>query len=482
MLERVEKTLRDECLIDPTDPVVIGVSGGPDSLGLLYALHHLGGKLIVAHLNHGIRPEADEDADFVRRAAHDLGVNHYSDHQDTLLYAEEHGLAIEEAARKLRYQFLFSIAEKENAQAVVVGHTADDQVETVLMHLLRGAGLSGLRGMGARIVLPSWHERIPLVRPLLDVWRSEVLAYCEEKHLEPRFDRSNLDTTYFRNRLRHELIPNLATYNPRIRQIIWKMAETLRTDFEVVENAIVEVWDVCVTVVAEGYVELSRESFSQQPVGIQRGIARRAMGILRPGLRDIDFSAVERVLTFVRTPPSTQQGDLIAGMRIQCEGDKFWIADWDAEISALDFPQVDGKEIKVKVPGNFPIKEPWVLSLEIFPAEGDLIREAMNNQNPFTGYFDADVFTSEGVVRANRPGDRFTPLGMGEHSIKLADFFINVKLPQRARKAWPLVCVQNQIAWVPGYRISHSFSISSDTKKIVKLHLYNKTAQNPKGN
>lgn len=477
MLDRIKESLRDACLIDPALPIIVGVSGGPDSLCLLHALKQLGYTAIVAHLNHGIRPEAVDEAEFVREVAGELGFKHCAEIKDTVSFAENQSLAIEEAARRLRYAFLFHVAEEENAQAVAVGHNANDQVETVLMHILRGAGLSGLRGMQARVVLPSWHTRIPLVRPLLRVWRSEVMAYCNEHHLQPRFDRSNLDTTYFRNRLRHELVPTLESYNPRIQQLIWRMANTLQTDFEIVEKVIDEVWETCVEEVGRGYVRVGRGSFLQQPVGIQRGLSRRAMAILRPGLRDIDFESVDRVLAFVRQPPETHQSDLIAGLHVQLEGDHFWIADWDADIPLDDWPQAGEGALSFDIPGTVMLADGWILTAERYPAGEELLDKALNNLDPFMGWFDADVFSGKGTIRTIEPGDRFTPLGMGPHTGKLADFFINMKLPRRARKGWPLICAGERIAWVPGYRIGHAFRITPDTERVLKLHVYKKIAQ-----
>ncbi|MGD8458137.1 MAG: tRNA lysidine(34) synthetase TilS [Anaerolineales bacterium] len=475
MLTRVKKSLVDVCQINPDLPLVVGVSGGPDSLCLLHVLKKLGFHAIVAHLNHGIRPEAAAEAEFVKAASGELGFKHHAKVDDAPSHAEKEGLAIEEAARRLRYTFLFGVAEEEKAQAVAVGHNADDQVETVLMHLLRGAGLSGLRGMQARIVLPSWHEQIPLVRPLLGVWRREVMAYCEEHNLEPRFDRSNLDTTYFRNRLRHELVPVLESYNPRIRELTWRMGNTLQTDFEVIEMAIDAVWAECVEEVGEDYVRVNRDVFSRQPIGIQRGLSRRVMAVLRPGLRDIDYEAVERVLAFVHQPPETRQSDLIAGLRIQLEGDHFLIADWEADIPLDDYPQIGERTIPFDIPAKVTLGNGWFLSAEAHPAEKEILDQALNNPDPFVGWFNAAGFGGGGNIRTIEQGDRFIPLGMGGHGGKLADFFINVKLPKRARKAWPLVCASEEIAWVPGYRIGHSFRITADTNRILKLYLFKKS-------
>ena len=203
MLKTARLTLQNECLIEAGRPLVVGVSGGPDSLCLLDLLRRSGCQVVVAHLDHGLRAEAAQDADTVAGLAKRFGLPYVQGQVDTRAYAEAHSLSIEEAARVLRYRFLFEQARQHAAQAVAAGHTADDQVETVLMHLLRGAGLVGLKGMAYRMLPNPWSSEIALLRPLLGVWRSQVIEYCEEHALQPVLDRTNLDTTYFRNRLRH---------------------------------------------------------------------------------------------------------------------------------------------------------------------------------------------------------------------------------------------------------------------------------------
>ena len=185
MINNVEKILDTEILIPKSDLILVGVSGGPDSICLLHILHTLGYRLVVGHLDHGLRPEAGGDADVVRAFSEKLGFRFYLNSVDTDQYAQEQGMSIEEAGRALRYQFLSETADEIGAVALAVGHTADDQVETVLMHLLRGSGLGGLRGMQARSVNPYAPERVSVVRPLLGTWREDVLAYCQEHDLKP---------------------------------------------------------------------------------------------------------------------------------------------------------------------------------------------------------------------------------------------------------------------------------------------------------
>jgi tRNA(Ile)-lysidine synthase len=196
VLEQFVSALKEKCLLDPGLPVLVGVSGGPDSLCMLDMLHQLGYPVIVAHLDHSLRAESAQEAEQLRQLAQSIGLTFVLERNDVDSYATSHSLSIEEAAREARYQFLFEQARQHQAQAVAVGHTANDQVETVLMHLLRGSGLPGLRGMSYRSLPNPWSKNIPLVRPLLGVWREEILAHLEQNGLVPTLDASNLDTRF----------------------------------------------------------------------------------------------------------------------------------------------------------------------------------------------------------------------------------------------------------------------------------------------
>ena len=171
MLDKIARSLQNEGKLEAKNLILVGISGGPDSLCLLHALHTLGYNLVAAHVNHRLRPEADEEAQMVKQFVGGLGVRFISCKVDVLSYADEHKVSIEEAARTIRYHYLFEQAEDVGASAVLVGHNADDQAETILMHLLRGSGLAGLRGMEYRSVPNPWSEHIPLLRPLLFTWR-----------------------------------------------------------------------------------------------------------------------------------------------------------------------------------------------------------------------------------------------------------------------------------------------------------------------
>src|SRR3990172_11299082 len=181
MLDHIESTLGETCGLTKDRPIIAGISGGPDSLCLLGVLREAGYRIIVAHFNHKLRPDSDADANIVEQTASRLNIASVIESGNVRLFAEDEKLSIEEAARIMRYRFLMEQARRFKAQAVAVGHTADDQVETVLMHLIRGAGLDGLKGMTHRTFIKLFDPEIPIVRPLLDIWREETVVYCGAK-------------------------------------------------------------------------------------------------------------------------------------------------------------------------------------------------------------------------------------------------------------------------------------------------------------
>ena len=295
----MRRTIERYGLLVPGDGIVVGVSGGPDSLCLLHVLHYrlreeYRLQLHVAHLHHGARgADADADSEFVAALAAEWGLPVTVEKQDVPALARAHGLAFEEAARRVRYAFLARVAGELGAHKIAVGHNGDDQAETVLMHFLRGAGPAGLRGMlpltplaDYRLLEPftshTLHPASCIIRPLLEVPRSEIERYCADHGLTPRFDCSNLDTTYFRNRLRHELLPLLETYNPNVRTRLCHTAAVIADDYELLTQLREQAWAKVVVNCSssgeerEAAVIFDRAGWRALPVALQRATLRQA--------------------------------------------------------------------------------------------------------------------------------------------------------------------------------------------------------------
>jgi len=472
MLDRIANIIH-ECQLHTEKCLVVGVSGGPDSLCLLHSLHYLGHQVIAVHVNHGLRPDADKEEQQVKRFADHLGIESISCHVEVMKFAVHASLSIEEAARNLRYTSLFEQAHRSGAQAVVVGHNADDQVETILLHLLRGSGLVGLRGMDYRTLPNQWSKDIPLIRPLLSTWRSEVQDYIADHHLTPVFDESNDDVIYFRNRLRHELLPILENYNPAIREVFLRMGQVFRDDYSVLEKIIDSAWESTLIRIEKGFLAFRTQEFIRLPIAIQRYILRRAISHLIPGLRDVDFKSIERGRMLVVGDKRNSQSDLIAGLYLIKEGNQFMIASELVESLGDDSPAIlSDDQLILTNQAIHILNHDWRLEMdEVLNWEISNILDT-TDLDPFQAYMDMDALELPLFARKRQPGDQITPFGLNGHSIKISDLMINLKIPKRVRSRWPIICSGMEIVWVPGYRVSESVRIKKGTSRLIHLRLF----------
>ena len=304
--------------------VVVAVSGGPDSLALLHALDRAarGGRVRLhgAHLNHRLRGEASRaDARFVASVFRDLGIEATVDDADVGAYRKEHRLSLEDAARRVRYEFLGRVAAKCEAAAIALGHTSDDQAETVLMHLIRGSGLTGLAGMREQASRPLSGRRVMLLRPMLTVSRQETEAYCRELALSPRHDESNLLSDLTRNRLRAELIPQLERYNPAFKDALVRLARSVSLDASYIADEVSRVLPGVGGMDESGErFTLDREAFSRLPPALRGHLLRRAFQEVSGALGDLEQVHVDEMARLI-AGPAGRSLDLPSGLRFNVD-------------------------------------------------------------------------------------------------------------------------------------------------------------------
>ncbi len=506
LLDRVSQAIEAHHLLSPGEAVVVGVSGGPDSLCLLHLLCRLGVradgqaeeswnlKLHVAHLHHGLRgAEADADAAFVRDLAADWVLPVHVERVDVPALAREHGLAVEEAARRARYAFLARVAAEVGARTVAVGHNAEDQAETVLMHFLRGSGLAGLRGMLPRTPLSDYRllgqdpgvlaAGIHLIRPLLDIPRAEIVAYCDYHGLEPRFDRSNLDTTYFRNWLRHEVIPLLEGHNPNLRQVLRRSAQVITGDYALLRSLLEEWWPRVVVeerlrpeAGARGErdgerIVLDLAAWRALPASLQRSILREAVQRLRRTLRDISFVHIEDAVQVASEGTTGSQATLPRGLMLTVGYERLTLAAADAAPPLPDWPLLlpGSAPIPVRVPGETRLPDAgWMLRVEVL-ARRDLPAAWQANPDPWRAFLDLGAVGTGLWLRTREPGDWLQPLGMEGHSVKVSALLTNLKIPQAARDRLPLLVTDWGLAWVCGQRVDRRACVLNDTEQVLYL-------------
>ena len=454
-------------IIEP--PVIVGVSGGVDSMVLLHAMVVKDYAPIAAHFNHKLREESDLEAEFVKNYCLNAGLPFREGSGDVRGYAEVHSLSIEEAARILRYRFLFEVAERESAGAVAVAHHADDQIETILMNLLRGAGTKGLAGMRA-ISLPNpWSDTIPVVRPLLEVDKEDLVVYHTENELPLVVDPSNEDETFFRNRIRHSLIPRLESFRPGVRHRLLQTVQIMTAEDQALDHFTDRAWETCLSSQGGSYLQLVRDEFLEYPVAIQRRIIRKALNQLRPDFEELSFLHVEAALDFIRDP-SRKSTNWVAKVNLSQSPRKVVLSTWETDLVKDQFPQLlDQREISLADPGKKDLGNGWFLEVRTVEFHPEHFEGLVIPGEDFLVWMDQAVLGSGAVIRVRQEGDSIQPLGMGGKSIKVSDLMINEKIPAPYRPDWPLVAGEKGILWVPGGRLSRQARISSDTQAVLEF-------------
>jgi tRNA(Ile)-lysidine synthase len=460
--QKVIDFIRSQNLIAARDKLVVAVSGGADSVCLLHILvrHRveLGVELHVAHLNHQLRgAESDDDAAYVLELAEKLGVPATVECRDVSLYHRHKGGSPEEASREVRYRFLAEVVVKVGACGVAVGHTRDDHVETILLHLLRGSGTTGLSGLRPCSVLNSGERgaMLEVVRPLLGITREETLGYCRRRRLSPRSDSSNKSRTFLRNRVRLELLPLLRSYNASFDEALLRLAEITGDDTAFIEQETSFQWPDLAR--AEGDVlHLDTYKMRVLPRAIQRHIFRKAVKQLRGDLKDIESSHIEVMMESL-LKPAGKIFCLPDGLTLSIEYGRLVLAPSRAE--TCPFPALQSTS-SITVPG--------ATELTGWRIKADVITRSTGRDNGFSANFDLDKLDKKLVVRRRRPGDRFRPLGMNQ-SKKLQDFMVDVKIPRSWRDRVPVVSTDEQIVWVVGWRIDDRVKVTDKTQKVLHL-------------
>jgi tRNA(Ile)-lysidine synthase len=493
VIDQVRETLEHYAMFAPSETLVLGVSGGPDSLCLLHVMRRLtptlGINLHVGHLDHGIRgDEAEEDARYVGDICRAWDTPCTLERADVPALAEAKGLAIEEAARRARYAFLADLARRLGGRTVAVAHNADDQVETVLMHLLRGSGLAGLRGMRPL----SWVDemrlvegaaqgpRVRLLRPLLYVSRAEIEAYCRTYGLQPRYDRSNLDLTYYRNRLRHELIPMLETYNPNIRAVLRRTAEVMAADYQLLRQQLEEEWARVATMdrslgqSGERTIVYDLAALRGLPLGLQRALLREGIHRLRRSLRNINWVHIDNAIEVLQSGHTGAAATLPQGLLLTLGYERAILADAEQIILDPGRPHLWAEPLAVPLGGAVTLQGPadsalagegWILETALYRREA-LAAAPEDNRDPYTAYLDADRLQYPLSLRTRREGDAFYPLGL-RHQQKLRNFMVNVKIPRHERARLPLLVCGDEIAWVVGWRIDARYAVGEETGRVL---------------
>lgn len=458
MLTKVKNWIAANHLLAKGDKVLVACSGGPDSLALLHVLFQLRQEydlyLAVAHVDHMLRgEEAREDARFVGNFCEKLGVACYQTAINVAEYSKETGRSVEETARLLRYAYLRKTAQDAGIGKIATGHHRDDQAETVLLNLLRGAGSSGLAGMQ-----PTEND---IIRPFLAISREDIEAYCDEYKLKPRIDSTNAHTDYTRNRIRLELLPALEKYNPNIKAALYRTAMLVGTEQAFIRGFAARIIPETVRE-DNGKTILDAKRFAQEHLAVQREILRNVLEKKRGHLKGITFCHVEQLLEMLLFKPVGSSMTLPGGLSAKKGYD---VLELGGELVAKQVPpNIAYPGTELVIPGTTEIPE---LGITVTAK----ILSAKPKAEPCSAVFDLDALTLPVYVRTRREGDYFRPKGMQGHQ-KLKKYFINAKVLQEKRDYIPIFADSLEIIWVGGCRCAEHAGVSPATKHFLQLTIF----------
>lgn len=465
LVERGLETIHRYRMVAAGDTVVVAASGGRDSTALAHVLVQMREDLRltihVAHFNHHLRPDAANDAAWVAAMSRALGCPFHEGAGETRPYAQRWHLSLEDAARRLRFEFLASVAEKVRAQAVATGHTRDDQAETVVMRLIRGSGLRGLAG----IPPVRMQGAVRVIRPLIEISRAEIAEYLARRGVSWRDDPTNQDLTILRNRIRMVTLPALEGYNPNVRPTLARLADLLREEAEALDElAAPRISEVVAG--GPGAARIALEPFARLPVALQRRALREAVRRVAGTFGAVAFVHIEGAR---RMALNGQAGAILewpGGIRVVRLSGVLEVAAGEASPPGAAVP-----EYRLGVPGSVIAAE---FGVQIVASEVDTgapdIRERASRPSQAEIVVDRVSAGRALILRGPRPGDRFAPFGMGGRTKAVADYLSEAKVPRYRRRWVPVLTTEGgEVLWIVGMRAAELARVGVAATRAVKV-------------
>ncbi|MDR4506661.1 MAG: tRNA lysidine(34) synthetase TilS [Candidatus Brocadiaceae bacterium] len=480
LVSTIRKTINVHNLIKPEETVIVGVSGGPDSVALLKILYSINTienlrlRLFTAHLNHQLRgTDSEKDACFVQKLAENHSLPFLLKSVNIQKIAKKNNYSIEETARRERYAFFTETSHKYNASLVATGHTADDNAETFLHRILRGTGIHGLGGIPIKRPLDA-AARVQLIRPLLFIWRKDILKYLREEHLTYRTDTSNYETNYLRNKIRLELIPFLENrYNPGIKNALIQLCQIVVSNNEYLSLQAEKI-------VKKITLEESKDSYTintclltKQPKILQHLILLSIMEKMHVPLKKIQYGHYTKILDAITKTGRGRQFQLPGKFHFWHEHEKLSLCKEFPQKSC--FPMF--QETTLQIPGITTIDSVGQFMVEIAEVLNVSLETFKKQKTRDEEILDLQCVLTPVTVRTRKAGDKISPLGTHGYK-KLKDLFIEEKISRKERETIPIVVMNNQPILVTGICIDNRVKITSSTKKVLKLTFKRFTNQN----
>ncbi|MDB3485113.1 tRNA lysidine(34) synthetase TilS [Clostridioides difficile] len=457
IFDKVLSTINKHNLIQKGDKIVLGLSGGPDSVCLLHVLNRLKKdfniEIYAAHLNHQIRGiEAQKDALYVSKLCEDMGIIFFVKSINVPKYCENEGLSLEEGARKLRYEMFYEIKDKIKANKIAIGHNLNDQAETVMMRIMRGTGLKGLKGI-------DYIRDNCIIRPILDVERNEIEEYCEAYNLNPRIDKTNLENIYTRNKIRLDLLPYMKdNFNSNVIESIVRMSNSLKSDNDYIEKEAEAKFREVSNIKEKGFVEINLDDFVCLHDAIKVRVLRNSIKHILGDTNFVDQRHIEDLMSLEDNSKVNKMLTLPRNIFVYRKKDSIILTNEEIVNEEIEFYYNVPSNGFIKIKELKQIIETQVMSIDRY--------KSMKLDNSSKG-FDFNKVKGGIVIRSRRQGDKIK-LAMGSKKVK--DLFIDLKIPREERCKIPIITDSEGIICVGDYKISENYKIDENTKEVLKIN------------
>ena len=455
IFEKVLSTINKHELIQKGDKIVVGLSGGPDSVCLLHILSRLKEELdleiYAAHLNHQIRGiEAQKDAFYISKLCEEMGITFFIKSINVPEYCEKNGVSIEEGARKLRYEMFYEIKNNTRANKIAIGHNLNDQAETILMRMMRGTGLQGLKGI-------EYIRDGVIIRPILDIERNDIEEYCKQNKLNPRIDKTNLESIYTRNKIRLELIPYMKdNFNSNIIESIVRMGNSLRSDNDYIESeALIKFKEV--SNINSDSVELNLKSYINLHNSMKVRILRNSIKHILGDTNFIDQRHIDDIIELEDESKIDKVINLPRGIYVYRKKNSIILTNKEIVIEEIEFCYNIPSNGFIKVKEIGTVIETQVVSIDKYKR---------SKSDKSCKWFDFNKIKGGIVVRNRRSGDKIKLSG---GSKKIKDLFIDIKIPKEDRCKVPVIADEQGILSVGNFRNSENYKVDAETKEVLKV-------------
>lgn len=449
LIKKIKNFISENSLITEDDKILVGFSGGPDSTFLLYFLkENFNNKIVASHINHKLRGrDSEEDEKFVRNFCQKLKIPIYVFREDVKKISLERKISLEEAGREVRFNYFNKILLREKLTKIALGHNLDDNVETILINIIKGSGVKGIVGIS--------EKRDSVIHPLINIERKEIIEYLNNKKIGYRIDVTNLESDFLRNKIRNHLIPLIEKeYNKNFKNSLLNLSNILKSENEFMEKLIKKLKDKIISI-ENGYIYIDLKFFKNLHISIKRRIIRECLNYFNLDLREYSLKNIDDTISLMNKK-SGKEIELPLNLVALKDRDRIVISR-KGEFNIEDF--------EILIP-NLGIYKKVGLQLELF-----LVKEFKKTEDKFCSFFDYDLVEFPLKIRKPKQGEKFTPLGM-DNEKKLKNFFNDIKVPKDIRWNLPVLTDKNgNIIWIIGLRISNKFKVSDLTKRVLCIKI-----------